>query len=199
MSTKTRIESHTVNLKHYKIIREISRGSFGIVFLVEHQTTHQRFAAKVSSQSSKQYHELDKLISREIGILLRVQAPTIVRFSSFSLTDFQGEDNITILMEYKDNGSLRDLIVKEFQNQSPHQYDDTAKQIILCGIAHGMMTLHSRRVIHRDLKPDNVLIDSAYRPYITDFGLSKFLDPDNSITQSMKGCGTEAYQAPEVI
>lgn len=50
-------------------------------------------------------------------------------------------------MEYKENGSLKDLIEKEYKQQAPHEYGNTAKQIILCGIAHGMMTLHSRRVL----------------------------------------------------
>lgn len=102
-------------------------------------------------------------------------------------------------MEYKDNRSLQTLIEKENRGQSSPEYDNTTKQIILCGIAHGMMILHSRGVIHRDLKPDNVLLDSNYRPCITDFGLSKFVDSDVSQSQSHAEIGTTAYIAPEVI
>ena len=62
-----------------------------------------------------------------------------------------------------------------------------------------MMILHNHNVIDRDLKPENVLIDKDFYPCITDFGLSKFFDPDHSKNQSMSGCGTIAYMAPEVI
>ena len=199
MISRTKIRSHLINLKDYKVIKEISRGGFGIVYLVENKKSHQRFAAKVNFQQPTSMDEGDKFISREIGILVRVQAPTIIRFSGFSLKDFHGGDNVTILMEYKEKGSLKQLIDLEERIQAPPEYDNTVKQIILCGVAHGMMILHSRRVIHRDLKPDNVLLDSNYHPCITDFGLSKFLDPDHSKSQSMSGCGTTAYMAPEVL
>ena len=54
-------------------------------------------------------------------------------------------------------------------------------------------------MIHRDLKPENVLIDKNYKPHITDFGLSKIYESDHSRSQSMQGCGTPPYMAPEVI
>lgn len=197
MSGKTKIRSKIVNISDYKVIREIKNGAFGIVYLVEDLKTRQRLAAKVNISNSGSIN--DSMISREIAILIRIQSPTIIPFFGFSLKDFFGSSRVTILMEYKENGSLQELLEKERRSQAPHEYDNTVKQIILCGIAHGMMILHSRRVIHRDLKPDNVLLDSEYRPCITDFGLSKFLDPENTKSQSISGCGTTAYIAPEVF
>ena len=61
-----------------------------------------------------------------------------------------------------------------------------------------MIVLHQNYVIHRDLKPGNILIDKDFYPHITDFGLSKFLDSVHSKSQS-KSCGTPCYMAPEVI
>ena len=196
-SSKT--QSHIIDLEDYKIVgdKPINRGAFGFIYLIENKTSKQRFAAKIITTSSSIQRGI--LVSREISILIRVQSPTIIRFYGFSPQDFGGYPNVTLLMEYKENGSLKRFIELEFKRAAPHEYDDTAKQIILCGIAHGMMTLHSRRVLHRDLKPDNVLLDSNYHPCITDFGLSKFLDPSNSGNQSMSECGTPAYTAPEIF
>ena len=57
----------------------------------------------------------------------------------------------------------------------------------------------SRRVIHRYLKPENILLDSNLHPFITDFSLSKFFDSDNTKSQSRAGCETTPYIAPEVV
>ena len=76
--------------------------------------------------------------------------------------------------------------------------DNTAKQIILVGIARGMMILHQHHIIHRDLKPGNILLDNDYHPYITDFGLSKLYETGRSMIQSQQ-CGTSMYMAPEII
>lgn len=81
----------------------------------------------------------------------------------------------------------------------PSDYNNTKRQIILIGIARGMMILHSRHVIHRDLKPENILLDENFYPHITDFGLSKFFDPQHSMNQTISNSGTAPYMAPEVI
>jgi serine/threonine protein kinase len=69
--------------------------------------------------------------------------------------------------------------------------------IILFGIAVGVGTLHERRVMHRDLKPDNVLLDGNHEPKISDFGCSKVAAENDDNTAD--GIGTPSYLAPEVI
>lgn len=193
MTAKKSLRSYQINLKdEYTIIETIGSGSVGTVYLVEDKKDHQKYAAKVN----KQGQPID--ISREISILIRIQAPTIIKLHGFSKTDFNDFSNVTILMDYKDS-SLNQYIDMERKGKLPPKYDNTAKQIILCGIAHGMMVLHSRGIIHRDLKPENVLLDSEFKPFITDFGVSKFLDPDNLQSQSQKYVGTAFYMSPEQL
>lgn len=83
MTTTTSIQSHVVSPKNYEVIKEINRGGFGVIYLVENKENKQLFAAKVNLQGSTSLTDQDKFISREIGILIRVQAPTILRFSDF--------------------------------------------------------------------------------------------------------------------
>lgn len=139
------------------------------------------------------------MISREVGILIKVKHPTIIRFQGFSSRDFKGEKNITILMDFMKSGSLSDLLELEHNGFCPENYDNTKRQIMLIGIARGMMILHQLHIIHRDLKAENILVDEDFYPRITDFGLSKFFDPYHSMSQSIKDSGTAIYMAPEVI
>lgn len=113
----------------------------------------------------------------------------------FSYTDFNKQNNITILMDYMEEGSLANLI----NTTRREVIDNTILQIILIGISRGMMLLHKNHIIHRDLKPENILIDSYFYPHIADFGLSKFYDPNDSMNQSLSDAGTAPYMAPEVI
>ena len=190
----TNFESYLIDLEEFEKKKELARGGFGTVLLIQRKTDGKLFAAKTVFRSGI---TLD--LQREIGILIRVQGPTIVPFYGFSHKDWDDWDHPTLVMEYMEKESLERLINLESRNEAPPEYDNTAKQIILCGIAHGMMVLHSQRIIHRDLKPQNVLLDSQYRPYITDFGLSKFVAEGHSNTQSRDGIGTVSYMAPEII
>lgn len=192
------IDPYLFNISDYKVIKTINRGGFGVINLVQNKKSHQEYAAKTNliqdttSQNSR-------FISREVRILIQFQHPTVIKFRGFSLLDFEGHQNITILMDYMKGGSLADLLDLEIKGLCPTDYDNTKRQIILIGISRGMMLLHKHHVIHRDLKPENILLDVDMKPRITDFGLSKFFDPHHSMSQSMTDSGTVAYMAPEVI
>lgn len=188
---------YIIDIKDYEIVKNINRGGFGIIDLVRNKKTGDEYAAKTNLIKTKPQNR--RLILREVRILIQVQHPTIIQFRGFSYFDFAGEKNIVILMDHMKYGSLSDLIEKESKSLCPLDFDNTKKQIILIGIARGMMILQEHHVIHRDLKPENILLDKDYRPKITDFGLSKFLDPQNSVSMSMSDCGTIAYMAPEIF
>lgn len=139
-----------------------------------------------------------KMINREIGIMMRLQHPTIIQFYGYSLKDFEGHNRVTILMKLAKNGSLAKLLLNAQKGLAEENYDNTSRQKILIGIARAMMYLHQNHIIHRDLKPDNILLDDQYQPLITDFGLSKIYQSGSSQMQS-QACGTSVYMAPEVI
>lgn len=195
-STQLFDNKYILDIKDYKQFSEPKGGGFGIVNFVEDKEGN-KYAAKTSLYPSNSQYYIFTL--REINILINVQHNTIIKLHGISFKDFYGQDKLTIFMDYMENGSLSDILSKERRSLAPLDFDNTRKQIILVGIAKGMMLLHKNHVIHRDLKPENILLDKNYQPRITDFGLAKFFSQGNSFEQSIFHCGTYPYMAPEVF
>ena len=194
---KTRhISDYKINLKDYKILKELNRGGFGIVYKIRNKNTNVVLAAKVILSGNSE--KMQKMIDREINIMIRVAHPTIIKFFGFSLEDFSENQNVTIIMDFAKRGSLSDILKLISRGLTPEEYDNTTRQIILIGVAYGMKHIHDQHAIHRDLKPENILIDEYFHPHISDFGLSKFCKVGHSKEQTTFG-GTFEYMAPEII
>lgn len=164
-----------IDINQFEKIKRIKKGRFGAIYLVRDKQSGNQYAAKVIDCDDN-VEQCKKLIDREIGIMMVMNHPTIIKFISFSLEDFQGENNVTIIMEHAYNGSLADILHKIQNFNGPSEYTNTSRQIILIGVSRGMKYLHDRNITHRDLKPGNILIDENFQPHITDFGLSKFFE-----------------------
>lgn len=190
-------DQYLVDISNFEKGAHIDAGGCGRVFLIKNKETGELFAAKRNYIKNDSVNEL--YTKREIKIMSEIQHPTIVPFRGYSPFDFNGDKNMIIIMDYMKEGNLMKLIYNEAGAMCPKNYDNTKRQIILTGIARGMMLLHSRHVIHRDLKPGNVLLDSDFHPYITDFGLSKYFNSKNANSQSFANIGTSFYMAPEKI
>ncbi|KAK8834412.1 hypothetical protein M9Y10_013322 [Tritrichomonas musculus] len=186
-----------IDINNMKNPVQINSGSFGIVYLVQDKTTDEYYEAKVLNyhKDSLKYRQS---IVHEIEILIHVQHPSIVKFRGYSEKDFEGKNNITIIMDYPSNGSLANAIKNPQNLVSMNKYDNTARQIILVGIARGMMHLHRYHIVNPCLKPDNILLDEFLKPYITNFGLSKFFERNHSQDQPTQ-TKSLIYNAPEVL
>lgn len=195
--TRKSLLKFKLDIKKFKKIKKIKSGGFGSVYKVENEDTKQILAAK-TLKDHRIGDKYDRMAQREIEVMIKCKHPTIIKFYGYSLKDFHDENNVTIFMELAENGSLADLIKKSRKGLMDALFTNTQKQIILIGIAYGMMYLHKHRIFHRDLKPDNILLDNNYYPHITDFGLSKFYDSAYIISQS-DYCGTCIYMAPEIL
>ena len=188
-----------IDLKEYKLDKVIGHGSYADVYLA-YNRERKPFAAKVALNPLKE--EIDQIsFQREIRILSQLKHAAFVGFVGYSLKDFNKKKRPVIITEYIPNGSLASVVdcfnSDEDEMGLRDRWNDTLALITVYGVASGMAYLHESHIIHRDMKPENILLDGNLYPRITDFGLSKIFEDDSNY-QSMQA-GTCQYMAPEII
>ncbi|KAI9253285.1 camp-dependent protein kinase 6 [Helicostylum pulchrum] len=173
-----------LKLTHFKLERTLGTGSFGRVHLVQSKINNRFYALKVLKKAEIVQLKQVEHTNNERAILTRIQHPFVVNFWG----SFQDSLNLYMVLDYVPGGELFSLLrkSKKFTNDIARFY---AGEVLLA-IAY----LHSKDIIYRDLKPENVLLDAHGHVKITDFGFAKLV-PD--ITWTL--CGTPDYLAPEII
>ena len=168
---------------------KIGGGGFGIVFKLKELKTGKYYAVKFINSSPQNYGIVLQSFLDEVDALNRLDYPTIVHFHGFT------PKPISIITEFIPNGTLYDYIYKAYRGEAILEWDMCHKMIILLGISFGMEYLHQHKIMHRDLKPLNILLDLNFYPKICDFGLSKTISTSIKHTTYL---GTKLYMAPEV-
>nr|MBA2681699.1 protein kinase [Ktedonobacteraceae bacterium] len=173
-------------LGHYHLLRHIGEGSFADVYLGEHQYLEMPAAIKVLRMHMKL--SAQEAFRREARTIAHLQHPSIVR-----VLDFGFEDQIPYLvMEYTPNGTLRTVHPKGTR-LSPEQVVCYVKQI-----ASALDFAHGEHVIHRDVKPENLLINDRGEVILSDFGIAVVQHTLVSLSER-NFAGTPLYTAPEQI
>lgn len=152
--------------------QKLGQRSYGTVFIAKNVQDKQEYAAKVLNMEQGFDGHEQLLFLRESLILHMLDHPAIVKFIGINIQSFSDPKLLqpTIITEYLCNGSLKANLNKEKKSQSNLKWTPTKKYINLLGISDA----------HRDLKPDNILVDSNFYPRVCDFGLSKCFP--NSLT-----------------
>ena len=137
-----------------------------------------------------------KTFEREASVFVALDHPCVVIFVGYALPCALTQYRFAIFTEYACGGSLASAIQMS-SSSSPDclWFDSTARTIIVVGIVHGMMYIHSRGIIHRDLKPSNILLDGHHHPQLCDFGSSREISTEPTLTQGPQV--TFYYAAPE--
>ncbi|OWM83510.1 hypothetical protein CDL15_Pgr012991 [Punica granatum] len=168
---------------------KLGEGGFGEVFKGVLRTG-QLIAVKRLSRSSGQGAEEFK---NEVMVVAKLQHRNLVRLLGFCL---EGEEKI-LVYEYVHNKSLDNLL---FDSEKQGRLDWSRRYKIIAGIARGMLYLHEEsrlRIIHRDLKTSNVLLDADMNPKIADFGMARIFGVDQTQGTTNKVVGTFGYMSPE--
>lgn len=152
------------SITDFDIIKPISKGAFGSVFLAKKRTTGDYYAIKVLKKSDMiAKNQITNVKAERMILMTQAQSPFVVKL----FFTFQSSENLYLVMEYLPGGDCASL-VKALGGVS----EDWAKQF-LAEVVNGLEMLHARGVVHRDMKPDNLLIDQRGHLKLTDFGLSK--------------------------
>ncbi|MGE3164864.1 MAG: protein kinase [Planctomycetota bacterium] len=174
----------------YRILGVLGSGGMGVVYLAEQRSPRRRVALKLIApgRSSPQAVRRFGLESEALG---KLDHPAIARIFESGTEDVDGVCCPFIAMEYIDGMTLREHLA-----QRVVPLGDRVR--LAATICEAVQHAHANGVVHRDLKPQNILIDALGQPHIVDFGLARLLGEDQA-PRTETGClmGTVSYMSPE--
>ncbi|MGC8842152.1 MAG: serine/threonine protein kinase, partial [Candidatus Sumerlaeaceae bacterium] len=171
----------------YEILEEIGRGGMGSVYKAYQQNLDRIVAIKILSPELASDPDFRARFQREAKIVARLVHPNIV-----AVYDIEPHANTCcIIMEYVDGQSLQKLI-------EAAALDERTTLLIGAQIARALHYAHEHGVIHRDVKPDNILVTPQKVAKITDFGIARFRE-GKFRTQTGVSMGTPRFMSPEQL
>lgn len=171
----------------YRIERELGRGGMGAVYLAEDVALHRQVAIKVLPPDLALNATLRERFVREARLAASLSHPNIVHVHAV----IESGEILAIVMQYVDGETLSQRI----ERSGPYDATDTAR--LLQDTAWALGYAHARGIVHRDVKPDNLLIERGTgRPMILDFGIAR-QERAGSLTEVGQSIGTPHYMSPE--
>ena len=172
----------------YLVDAEIGRGGMAVVYRATDLRLHRRVAIKVLPPELAFNADVRERFHREAQTAAQLSHPSIVPIYSVD----ERENIVYIVMALVDGESLAERLVRE-----PRLPISDARRL-LAGVADALAYAHSMGVVHRDVKPDNIMLDrSSGRPMVTDFGIARAAQGDTRLTVTGVAIGTPAYMSPE--
>mmetsp|Transcript_20171 Transcript_20171/g.19484 ORF Transcript_20171/g.19484 Transcript_20171/m.19484 type:complete len:2393 (+) Transcript_20171:111-7289(+) len=175
----------------YLVVRELGRGATGEVYMVRDEETGQSYAMKVTNRYAAGWSEdsqRDRSIALEIAVMKKLQHENIVNL--IEVIDDPKNRKIFLVQELMEGGAL----MPDLEKQDPMSNEVAWKYFrdIVAGLAY----LHAEGVIHRDIKPQNILLTSDGKAKIADFGAAVFVEAEDG---KVAYAGTPAFMSPELF
>ncbi|XP_078675702.1 MAP/microtubule affinity-regulating kinase 3-like isoform X36 [Branchiostoma floridae x Branchiostoma belcheri] len=181
---RSRNEEHP-HIGKYRLLKTIGKGNFAKVKLARHVPTGKEVAIKIIDKTQLNPSSLQKLF-REVRIMKMLNHPNIVKLFEVIET----EKTLYLVMEYASGGEVFDYLVahgRMKEKEARAKFRQIVSAVQYC---------HQKRVVHRDLKAENLLLDSDMNIKIADFGFSNEFTPGNKLDTF---CGSPPYAAPELF
>jgi DNA-binding response OmpR family regulator len=176
-----------VNILGHRFIRELAIGGTSMVYLAESERAGDLVVLKVlrdAPEAGDQHLQFSRFL-QEYELISKIRHPNVVRIFDLGISD----DHAYIAMEYFQRGDLRGRIGKGIEPRQALQY--------LSQMAAALQVVHEVGVLHRDLKPGNIMERADGALAIIDFGLAKHSDVDMDMTAAGEIFGTPYYMSPE--
>ncbi|MGI8866836.1 MAG: protein kinase domain-containing protein, partial [Rubrobacteraceae bacterium] len=176
----------------FTLAEEIGSGGMSVVYLGRDEVLDRPVAVKVL-RTGFEDSEVGERFRREGRTAARISHPNVVQVYDAQEGMLDDREVSYIVMEHVSGGDLKDRI----RASGPLSEKDLCR--MGADVASGLSAAHERGIIHRDVKPQNILIDDYGRPKITDFGIARALDATTTATQTGSYLGTATYSSPEQL
>jgi serine/threonine protein kinase/tetratricopeptide (TPR) repeat protein len=174
------------NFGDYELLDEIGRGGQGVVYRARQKSLNRTVALKVIGLGHWATEAHLKRFRREAEAAASLEHSGIVPI--YEVGEHDGSCYFS--MKFVQGGQLDQLVKRE-----PMPIKRAAD--LIAKVAHTVHYAHEHRILHRDIKPGNILLDQKGEPHLTDFGLARLVETESTVTHTLEVLGTPSYMAPE--
>lgn len=193
---------------NYRILAPLGQGGMAHVYRARQENLDREVAVKVLPPWYAADRNFVARFKQEARLIANLSHPNIVTVHDFN----ESNGHLYIVMQLVDGGTLKHILDASqeaaganaffrLSNPTPHLPPGTMDVVeanrIFQQLASALSYAHERGIIHRDIKPVNVLMDSSGRPILSDFGIAKWLASSSGLTRPGAGVGTPEYMSPE--
>jgi len=184
--TTTRIAKVLGELGDYELLEEIGRGGQGVVFRARQKSLNRTVALKIIGLGQWASKAHVKRFRLEAEAAARLDHPCIVPIYEVG----EREGCCYFSMKFVEGGQLDEAV-----RRTPMPFRQAAE--LMAKVARTVHYAHEHGILHRDIKPGNILLDQNGEPHLTDFGLARLVESESSVTHTLEVLGTPSYMAPE--
>ncbi len=174
------------NFGDYELLEEIGRGGQGVVYRARQKSLNRTVALKVIGLGHWATEAHLKRFRREAEAAASLEHSGIVPI--YEVGEHDGSCYFS--MKFVQGGQLDELVKRE-----PMPIRRVAE--LIAKVARTVHYAHEHRILHRDIKPGNILLDQKGEPHLTDFGLARLVETESTVTRTLEVLGTPSYMAPE--